>query len=372
VRTQDEVQRLIDAVRVRFNVTQEYLREGEALEFYIDENEKDTGPKFASLVAELEKSGDTAVLRRTTDHGLFLLVLKKPHAPKQRLRTPLILFAATLAAVFADGVLRAMQYSDPVTKGVSTSQALVIGLVYTASLMGILGIHELGHKVAAWYHKMGSTWPYFIPGIPSVWPTFGAVIRSWDPPLNRDALFDLGLSGPVAGLVVAIVVSVIAVASANIFPASLLPAGTHFSATDFYTTFLVNAIKAPPSSSVIGGPMFTDLYFAYSIGFVITFINLLPAWQLDGGHITNAAVSPRIHKYLTYVSALIMVLVGFWLMAVLVLVMGSSSPSLRPLDDVSPLSRNRKILFILTWVLSAAIYALIVYNNAFFSFQSFL
>ncbi len=372
-RSREEIQRIIDAVRSRFTVNLEYLREAQALEFYIDDKDTELKSKFASLMADLQNMGDIAILRKTVDHGLMLMVFKKPPPPKPRMNIlPLALFIATIIAVFADGVLRAYYYRDPLTPSVALTEAFQIGVIYTISLMGILGIHELGHKIAAWHHKMNATWPYFIPGIPSIWPTFGAVIRSLDPPVNRDALFDLGLSGPIAGLIVTFLVSIVAVADAKMVPISLLGSNPQITNVDYFTSFLINAIKAPNANTAIVSPTFSVLYFAYSLGFLLTFINLLPAWQLDGGHIANAAVSPRVHKWLTYVSAVIMILIGFWLMAILVLVLGTSTPSLRPLDDVSPLSTKRKVFLILTWILAASIYFFVIYNNAIFGFQNLL
>ena len=372
-RSQEDIQRIIDAVRSRFNVSLEYIREAQALEFYIDDKDTELKSKFVSLATDLQRTGDIAILRKTVDHGLMLMVFKKPAPPKARMKLmPLALFIATIVAVFADGLLRAYYYTDPLTRSVSLTEAFQIGVIYAISLMGILGIHELGHKIAAWHHKMNATWPYFIPGIPTYWPTFGAVIRSLDPPVNRDALFDLGLSGQSAGLVVAFLVSIAAVASAKMVPISSLGSNPQITNVDYFTSFLINTIKAPNANTAIVGPTFSVLYFAYSFGFLITFINLLPAWQLDGGHITNAAVSPRIHKWLTYVSAVIMVLIGFWLMAVLVLVLGTNTPSLRPLDDVSPLSSKRKVFLVLTWILAGSIYFFVIYNNAAIVLQNLL
>ena len=366
---------MIDAVRQRFIVTQEYLREGQALEFYLDPNQKETKKSFLSLLDEIAKTRDSALLRNT-DHGLLLVVFRKPVQKKQhRLNRPLILLIAAIITIFVDGVFRAYGYQGPVTgPALSLTQNLNIAMIYTISLLGIVGIHEMGHKVASWYHKMDSSWPYFIPGVPSVFPTFGAFISANTPPRNRDSLFDLGLSGPIAGLIITIVVSIFAVASAQLIPLSSLPAGTPTVAGDYYTSFLASFLLKGSQNAhyVIGGPLFSVLYFGYSIGFLLTFVNLLPAWQLDGGHIANSYVSPRVHRYLTWISAGVMVLVGFWLMAILVIVMAGMMPSLRPLDDVSPLSSKRKVFFWLTWILSAAIYAFAIYGNIFFGVTQIL
>jgi membrane-associated protease RseP (regulator of RpoE activity) len=361
--TQQDAQEIIDVVRQRFSVSREYLREDGVVEFSLDLNQANIKSSFLALLQQLRKKNNSAVLRRA-DNGYLLMVFEKPVYHVQRLKTPLFLFLATVAAVIADGFLRAYGYSAPHSPHLSLSNDLTFALIYAVALMGILGIHELGHKIASWHHGMNSSWPYFIPGIPSVWPTFGAVIRAADPPPNRDSLFDLGLSGPIAGLMVTVIVSIVAVASAQLAPASEF-ASSQLSTGDYYTNFLGSLLKPSSSGQVITGPMFTLLYFAYSIGFLITFINLLPAWQLDGGHIANSAVSPRVHRWLTYISAGVLIVSGFFLMGLLVLFLSSRAPSLRPLDDVSPLSSKRKIFFALTWVLAICIGVFAIYNGVF-------
>src|SRR5579884_1538509 len=159
-RSPEDLQRIIDSVRSRFLTQREFIRDGGAVEFLLNsrENEK-TKSKFLSLINELRAHGDSAILRRTD-------------FPKAKLGKPLILLAATIGTILADGFIRAYSSSTPV------SQLIGVAVIYAASLIGIIGIHELGHKIASWHHKMDSSWPYFIPGIPGVWPTMGAVISS--------------------------------------------------------------------------------------------------------------------------------------------------------------------------------------------------
>lgn len=340
------------------------------MEFFLEPSQKDTKTNFLSLRDNLLAFGDTAVLRKT-DHGLLLVVIEKPPYKKPKLKIPIILLLATVVAVLADGLFRVTTYSDPSTPRLGISEEIFVAAIYTISLIGIIGIHELGHKIAAWIHKMDSSWPYFIPGIPGVWPTMGAVIRASDPPANRDALFDLGLSGPIAGLAATVVVSIVAVANSHFLPTTSFGSTAQFQGLDYYTSFLLGTMKSS-SNGVVVGPIFSLLYIAYSFGFLLTFINLLPAWQLDGGHISNSAVSPRVHQWLTYISVAIMVLIQFYLMAFLVLILAGRTPSLRPLDDVSPLSRNRKIFFALTWILSASIFFFALYGNGFLGISSLI
>ena len=362
-RSPEQTQYVIDSVKVRFQVAQEYISEGaQSLQFFLSPDQSETKENFLALTKDLKSTGDIAYLRNT-DHGLMITVARKPvQSGKPRVKLPLALFLATISTVFIYGYLW-----GPVTGyKQSVNQDLTIGTIFAVSLMAIIGIHEMGHKVASWHHKMESSWPYFIPfpPIPGLTlPTMGAVISAKDPPPNKDALFDLGVSGPMAGLITTIVVSILASFTAKIVPAGSVtgPVGS----VDIFTSYLIG-ITHPGQTGVISGSLFGALYFAYSLGFLLTFVNLLPAWQLDGGHISNASVTPRTHKYLTYFSAAVMFLTGFWFMALLVLFFASRVPSLRPLDDVSPLSGKRKIMFWATWIIAAAILVLVVYNNGFF------
>jgi Zn-dependent protease len=371
VRTPEQTQFVIDAVHRRFNVTQEYITEGgESLQFFIDVGQTDTKTNFLGLVQELKNNGDVAVLRNT-DHGLMLTIVKKPIRGKSRVKLPIALFIATICSVFIYGFLSSYNYT---LQRQTFSQDLTVALIFTICLMAIIGIHEMGHKIASRYHKMDSSWPYFIPfpgfsvaaptpsiALPETLPTMGAVISARDPPPNRDALFDLGISGPIAGLITTVGVGIYAATTAGLsHPTAPGSPG------DLFTSW-ITGVFLHGQQGVLVGSLFYTLYFAYSLGFLLTFVNLLPAWQLDGGHIANAAVSPRIHRYLTWISAGVMVLTGFWLMAVLVIFLSGRAPALRPLDDVSPLSSKRKIMFWATWVIAAAIFVFTIYGNLYFS-----
>jgi membrane-associated protease RseP (regulator of RpoE activity) len=364
-RSPDQIDHVLNAVRSRFQIQREYMGEGgQILEFAI-EPKSETKQNFLALIEDLRHTGDTAVLRKT-DTGQLLMVFRKQVHGKPSVKKPLILFIVTVLFIFGDGMLRlripSLFFLQPLN--ISLVSEFSIASIYTVSLVGIIGIHELGHKVATWKHKMESSWPYFLLGIPGVWPTVGAMISAKEPPVNRDALFDLGFSGPIAGLMTTIAVSIFAVATAHVVP----PAEGSGS-IDIYTSFLIGSFRSFPANATIGGNLFYMLYFAYSIGFLLTFVNLLPAWQLDGGHLANSALSRRSHSILTYISAIIMVLVGFWPMAFLVIILGSRVPAMQPLDEVSPLSTGRRTMFYLTLLIAASIYAFTILYNPFFGFS---
>jgi Zn-dependent protease len=89
----------------------------------------------------------------------------------------------------------------------------------------------------------------------------------------------------------------------------------------------------------------SPVFFAAWLGFLITFLNLMPAWQLDGGHLARSALGVRWHKILTYASIAILFALQFYFMALLVLFLSMRAPESAPLDDVTPLSSMRRALF---------------------------
>ena len=92
----------------------------------------------------------------------------------------------------------------------------------------------------------------------------------------------------------------------------------------------------------------SPLLFAARKGFALTSINLIPAWQLDGGHLSRAMFGEHWHRIITYAGIGALFLMGFWPMAILVLILSQRIPSNAPLDDVTPLSSRRKVLFFIT------------------------
>ena len=121
-------QEVINAVHERFSVDSEFMGENDTIEFYLNPIQKQTKSSFQSLHRMLAGAGKATVFRRT-DKGYLLVVVQKPPQSKQQLKIPLLLFAATLAAVFADGYLRASSYSDPTVPRFSTHQDISFALI---------------------------------------------------------------------------------------------------------------------------------------------------------------------------------------------------------------------------------------------------
>jgi membrane-associated protease RseP (regulator of RpoE activity) len=293
------------------------------------------------------------IVRLESNFGKTFLLVSKFLPPKSRRSwIPRALFTATIVTVMIDGYYRAIS-TNSIVKG---DDPLYIAALYTISLIGILGIHELGHMIASKKHKLKISWPYFIPGIPILGfiPTFGALIMSRGLIVNRNILFDVGISGPIAGLIVAIIVSTYGAVISPMVPSSqahelLEKSGLielHSSIIMDVTISLVG--KHVPNQELIMSPVLLAAWF----GFLITFLNLLPAWQLDGGHIARATFGFKWHRILTYVSIGILASTGYYIMAVFVLIFSMRSQDVKPLDDITPLSKRRKKMFALVMVLA--------------------
>ena len=343
--SQEDIISLVNSI---FQVS-DFTKTEFSLEFRIDDVTFKS--KFEALARRLENMRYVCKLEKMEDENLYVIIQK--FSPKKQRKwmstswTPRILFAVVIAFVMIDGYYRTSGTNSIVEIG----DPLEMAAVYTLSLLGILGIHELGHIIAAKAHGLKTTWPYFIPGLPVIGiPTFGAFIQSRGLTINREILFDVAIAGPIAGLVIAVIVSIYAAYTAPILDPEI-------AAGLFEDSRLIEWNQGEPllmTASLVmfgkGGSghevVMTPVMFAAWIGFLITFLNLLPAWQLDGGHMARTLLGVKLHRYATFASMGILVLLNYWLMALLILFMSLRNPSAMPLDDVSPLSRNRKLAYI--------------------------
>lgn len=307
--------------------------------------------KFPRLVKELESKN--MVARLETAYGRTFLLVSKFNPPKsKRSWVPRALFAATIATVMIDGYYRTIS-TNSIVKG---NEPIFTAVLYTISLLGILGIHELGHMIASKKHGLRISWPYFIPGIPILGfiPTFGALIMSRGLIVNRNILFDIGISGPVAGLIVAILVSSYGAYISPMITSSqahelMLNSGL----MELHSSIIMDATILLVGKHAIGKELvMSPVLLAAWFGFLITFLNLLPAWQLDGGHISRATWGVKWHRILTFVSIGILAATGYYIMALFVLMFMMRSPDTRPLDDITPLSSKRKKIFPLVMLLA--------------------
>ena len=346
--TQEEV---ISTVSSQFEVTNVDLTL-DTLKFRIEDREFKT--KFVELAQKLEYRDLICRVEKTSE-GTYILVNRFPPRKQRKLLPgswlPRILFAIVIVFVMIDGYYRTIGANSVVNIGDPFETAII----YTISLIGILGIHESGHLIVAKFHKLKTSWPYFIPGIPIYGiPTFGAVITSRGLTVNRHILFDVAIAGPIAGLVITLIVLM--------YGAYTAPVITDELAEDLFSRSQLIEMNEPLLMIATlamfgkGGQgeevLMTPVLFAAWLGFLITFLNLLPAWQLDGGHMARALFGAKWHRIGTYASIGVLVLLGYWVMAMFILLLSSRNPSAMPLDDVSPVPKNRKLLYIAIVVLA--------------------
>ena len=346
--TQEEV---ISIVSSRFEVSNVDLTL-ETLKFRIEDIEFKS--KFVELAHKLEVRDLICRVQRNSE-GTFILVNRFPPRKQRKWLssswTPRILFAVVIGLVMIDGYYRTVGANTLIPIG----DPFDIAVLYTISLLGILGIHESGHLVAAKIHKLKTSWPYFIPGIPIYGiPTFGAVITSRGLTVNRHILYDVAIAGPLAGLAIAIIVS--------IYGAYTAPVITDDFAEDLFSQSQLIEMNEPllmiASLAMFGKGgqgeevIMTPVLFAAWLGFLITFLNLLPAWQLDGGHMARSLFGAKWHRIGTYASIGVLFLLGYFFMAMFILILSSRNPSAMPLDDVSPVPKNRKLMYIVVIVLA--------------------
>ena len=340
---------------IQLNVREDYV------EFLIADAE--VKEKFPSLLKELGKVGMIATAKRSNyfwrlmptlssairlpiQDGIIISVFKmQKKKPKSRYRQsiPFFLFIAAVSLVFVDGIIR----SDSPLARTQLQDPVFLAAIYTVSLIGILGIHELGHVIANRKYGIKASWPYFIPGIPGILPTFGALIVLRANMTNRNVMFDVGIAGPIAGLIVTMIVSIYGSTISTLISAEeAQKLGDQLAPLPFGESLLMIATTHMTGMVTEGTVLVASpVLFAAWLGFLITFLNLMPAWQLDGGHLARSALGVRWHKILTYVSIAILFARGFYPMAILVLFFSMKSPESAPLDDVTLLSPKRKALF---------------------------
>jgi Zn-dependent protease len=304
---------------------------------------------FQLLVEELRPLGYLPRLRRDIDRYIINLV-RAPPPTKPNYRRNVILFAITAVTIYLDGYLRS---NNPLLIQILMPDTSVYmnAFYFTLAILAIFGFHELGHKAVAMLRGVEASMPYFIPAPPGMGGTFGAVITQKEPPTNRDALFDLGLSGPLIGFLVTILVTVVGLKLSFVVPMDEVNAWMatfpeiRFQYIPFPLVFewISNVVRPVPDGMAL---ILHPVGFAAWVGSIVTFINLIPAWQLDGGHISRALLGRYYHRISSIVGIVLMLFSGYFMMAVMVafFMMRTNDKADGPLDDISPLSTSRKLL----------------------------
>jgi membrane-associated protease RseP (regulator of RpoE activity) len=273
---------------------------------------------YRPLRESLEPLGYTPFLKE--QGGVYEVVATPGVIPREKpdTRVNLWLFLATAASVVFAGSYFAGTAAGPDWGG---------GILFAVTLLSILVAHEMGHYIVGRLRGAPVSLPYFIPmPIPGTFGTMGAVIVQREPFEDRRTLIEIGLAGPLAGFLVAIPFLILGLALTDVHP----PPGSGVGFGDSLLTTLIKTLELGryvPSAGMVEHP----LYIAAWFGLLVTGVDLVPAGQLDGGHVAYAILGPAA-RYLSYAMIAIFFVLAFtvsdsWLLwAILLLLFGRGHP----------------------------------------------
>ncbi len=311
---------------------------------------------FDELRAVFEAQGFTPTIREEGNGRIALVAL--PHVfnpPASDWRINLALFVITIVSTLATAAYFYAETAEQATQ-------IWRGWPFSLSIMLILGAHELGHYFAARYHKVAVTLPYFIP-LPIISPigTMGAVIRMKAPIKNKRALFDIGVAGPLAGLVFAIPLLIYGLMTSEVGAMSSIGLLEGNSILYYLAKFAIFGQFLPSETLDVH---LNQVAWAAWVGLLVTALNLMPVGQLDGGHLMYSLLGSRARQLFIPVMAVLGALTlasflidstftwGIWI--VLLFFFGRAHAE--PLDDVTPLDPRRRWLGIATVVIFLLIF----------------
>jgi Zn-dependent protease len=292
-----------------------------------------------------------------------------PVAPKQSIWLPLILFLLTVISTLSVGYEFARSYAQdeqPFTTSDNLLRTfvhplvhphlLLLGIPFSFTLMTILLAHELGHYFACRIYGIDASYPYFLPA-PTLIGTFGAFIRIRSPIMTRRALFDVGIAGPVVGFIFAVPAMAYAIATSKILPGTIDNAAIVFGNPPLMRMFIAYFHHGVDPNWVLLHPVGRAAW----VGLFVTALNLLPVWQLDGGHILYSLTS-RDHFRISFIVCAILIAMGHfaalwyvWGGALLVLSFFFRHPPL--MNRWEPLNATRKM-----WALAALLIFLLCFT----------
>lgn len=345
---------------------------------------EDSAAAYDQLADSLKQYNITPLFRLEKEQQIIYLAPSKPAPKPTRVSVNIILFILTVLSVMIAGAQpESTMPSDIVGQILALLKSILTGWPFALSLLGILLTHELGHYFMSRYHKTAATLPYFIPLPFSLLGTMGAAILMQSTPKNKRVLFDIGVAGPLAGMVVAIPVlfiglalsslstiqpingqvslegnSVIYLLAKFIMFGKLLPAPVGLSGTPLALHWLRFFFTGQPVP--LGGldVFIHPVAFAGWAGLLVTMLNLIPAGTLDGGHVIYALFGEKASKAFPFIFGMLIVLglfwTGWWIWAVILLWLGRVHAE--PLDQITQLDARRRwvallviIIFLLTF-----------------------
>ena len=347
----------------------------------------DSAIAYDQLAASLRPLNITPLFRKEEDQHVILLL---PGTLNSSVSNPWInlgLFVLTLFSVIFAGAM--YTYSGPDVSNLTQLVLAILhhlwsGLPFAISLLAILLAHEFGHYLAGRYHHTNVTLPYFLPFPLSPFGTMGAFIQLKEPPKNKRILLDIGIAGPLAGLVVAIPVLILGLTLSRVDRLGLSTGqGLQLEGNSLLyllSKFLVfgQLLPVPRSFGHMSPVIYWIRYFftrkplpwggldvqLHSIawagwaGLLVTALNLIPAGQLDGGHVLYVLLGRRARLLLPFILGALVLLglvwAGWWLWAFLIFLLGRLYAE--PLDQITPLDPRRKAIAILGLVIFVLVF----------------
>ncbi len=336
---------------------------------------EDTVAAFDQLSESLTQYSLMPLFRVEEDRHVIYIAPKQPEPQPDKVSTNVILFVLTVFSVMLAGA----QPEGPIPQDamgqlLALAKAIPTGLPFAASLLGILLAHEFGHYFMSRYHKTPATLPYFIPFPFSPLGTMGAAIIMRGTPKNKRVLFDIGIAGPLAGLVVAIPVllyglqlstlgtiepnpngylegnSLMYLLAKFVVFGQLLPAPVEPQNVLYWIQYFFTGRPVP-----FGGldVFIHPVAFAGWGGLLVTGLNLIPAGTLDGGHVVYGLFGDKAKKAFPYIVGILLVLgfvwSGWWLWAALLFWLGKVQA--QPLDQITTLDPTRRLLAVLMLII---------------------
>jgi len=275
-------------------------------------------------------------------------VFVRPPTAARRLWLHALLFLLTVASsTFCGGLYYGWLPSPELLDRVRDPNLLLEGLKFSLPLMVMLLAHEMGHFLAARRHGLSVTLPYFLPmPVPLLFSpgTLGAIIRVKEPIRTRRQLLDIGAWGPVAGFLALLPFLVVGIALSGLQEIEPSGEGVYFGEPILFWV-LARVVFFPdllPGQDIMVHPTAWAAWF----GLFVTSLNMLPFFQLDGGHVCYALFG-RHHRIAAWpllgiLVALGLLWPGWWFWAVVLAVLGPRHPPV--LDEHRPLDRPRVLL----------------------------